>query len=54
MKRYYSATKKNRAGQAVTHIWHLDPEKAMARLSRSYDFIIPLDRKPRNAGVREA
>lgn len=52
-KRYYAATKRNRSGQVTTHIWKLDPEKAMSKLSKSYDFITPLDRKPRNVTVRE-
>lgn len=47
-KKYYHAIKKRRNGEVVTHLWHLEPEKAQSRLSKSYDFIIPLERKPRN------
>ena len=50
-KQYYLATKFV-GGELIRHVWHCSHRTAVT-LAKSYDCIIPLDRKPRNADIRE-
>lgn len=53
-KTYWQCITRNSAGDILTTIWH-GTESAIARLVKRYDFIIPLDRKPRNCtDIKEA
>ena len=51
-KRYYSAIRQINNVTTID-IWHVEPNKALQVL-KGYDFIIPLDRKPRNSFILEA
>lgn len=50
-KHYYLATRFI-GGRMITHVWHCSNSTARA-LKGTYDMIIPLERKPRNAEIRE-
>lgn len=50
-KQYYLATRFI-GGKMIRHIWHCS-HKTMRTLQDVYDFVIPLERKPRNVEIRE-
>ena len=52
-KHYYTCLRTTPAGTAQ-HIWHCTEATMAATIMRSYDFIIPLDRKPRKGEIKEA
>lgn len=53
-KTYWQCITRNSTGDILTTIWH-GTESAIATLVKRYDFIIPLDRKPRNCtDIKEA
>lgn len=49
MKRYYLCLR-----TGTHHIWHCTEATMATTIMRSYDFIIPLDRKPRKGEIKEA
>lgn len=51
MKRYYNLIRK-RNDAIQSDIWHCTTSTALS-IVKAYDYIIPLDRKPRNTEVRE-
>lgn len=52
-KRYYQAVNIYEGSDVITTIWHCTEQVAATIISKTCDFIIPLDRKPRKAEVRE-
>ena len=53
MKRYYLCLRSTAAG-VTHHTWHCTEATMATTIMRSYDAIIPLDRKPRKGEIREA
>ena len=51
MKHYYNCIRK-RNNTITNDIWHCTQATA-SNVAKAYDFIIPLERKPRNTEVRE-
>lgn len=51
MKRYYNLIRK-RSDTIQSDIWHCTADTALS-IAKAYDYIIPLDRKPRNTEIRE-
>lgn len=51
MKRYYNLIRK-RNDTIQSDIWHCTQTTASS-IAKAYDFIIPLERKPRNAEIKE-
>lgn len=47
MKRYYLCIRKR-----GNDVWHCTQTTATS-IAKAYDYIIPLDRKPRNTDIRE-
>lgn len=47
-KHYYTC---HRAG--TTHTWHCTHDTMSRVISKSYDLILPLERKPRNTEIKE-
>lgn len=53
-KTYWQCITRNSTGDILTTIWH-GTESSISTLIKRYDFIIPLDRKPRNCtDIKEA
>ena len=46
-KTYWQCLSRTTGGEIAITLWH-GTEPAIAALTKRYDFIIPLDRKPRN------
>ena len=51
MKHYYNCIRK-RNGIITNDIWHCTQGTA-SNIAKAYDFIIPLERKPRNTEVKQ-
>ena len=50
-KHYYLATRFI-GGKMIRHVWHCSTSTVKV-LQDNYDFVMPLDRKPRNTEIRE-
>lgn len=50
-KHYYTCIRKT-GDTITTDIWHCTQPTA-SNIAKAYDFIVPLDRKPRKAEVKE-
>lgn len=48
MKRYYLCIRKR-----GTDVWHATEMTVYRQLMKAYDFVIPLERKPRSAEIKE-
>lgn len=52
-KRYYQAINIYDGTSIITYVWHCTEQVAANVISKTCDFIIPLERKPRNTEIRE-
>ena len=49
MNKHYYTCIRTLDGLPVTHIWHCTQQVMFTQVMPAYDFVIALDRKPRNA-----